>query len=384
MPSRTDAPFDQDIHALTDSDQVSALSRHRSDFLAPFMRIAETLAMRMAYWRSVLRRTVASMMAVQRRRPVAFLGLSLLGLLSVPALSPSLGFATSVAGVPLFDGVSTPAREVVSTSRYVHWMTPDVTADRAFADRLGCESAKRGESGPLVLAFGRQVEGGGTRGFDGRPARYGYEHLGAVASGFRDGLARCGGDALVVVATSNYRLDDPVEAAAFGAEWSALIRSIGDRDGVRVVGGTDLEPGWGSLAGARAWVQSFKSSGLTLYSNASADGCPLKGHGGPCANGWNTSALAELVWAEGGVAIPQIYRHDGAQADQWGVLARLWADSGQTVRFGGAMTQVRACDQVRNANCPQLSLDPSGAREKLQAAVGEVADVPVGTDIGWG
>jgi len=337
---------------------------------------------------AVCRRATGSLLAVlvgfQRRRPLAFLAATSALLLTVPLVSPSAGSPLTLGGVPLFTGWEGQSEGHPSKSRYVHWMTTDVAADAAFADRLGCESAKAGEVGPVLIAFGRQVAGGGTRGFDGPLVLRPYEQIRQVAAGFRDGLSRCGFRGVLVVATSNYRLDDPSEAAAFGQEWAALIGSVGDTDAVRVFGGTDLEPGWGGLEAARAWVTAYKSSGLVLYSNASADGCPLSGHGGPCANGWNTSALAELVWSNGGVALPQIYRLDGAQADQWGVLARLWASTGDVPRFAGAMTQVRACRQVKSSNCPQLSLPPLAAREQLQNAVGDLSVIPVGTDVGWG
>lgn len=352
-------------------------------FLRPLRIAVATYRVHAPVVRATARHYLRRFTTLQRRRPVTFLMVALLSLSAVPVISPSSGVGAFFGGVP-FLGSDATERAVTSTSRYVHWMTTDTSADVAYADRLGCEAATRGETGPILLAFGRQVDAGGTRGFDGPRVLRPYTQLAAVATGFRDGLARCGGGALLVVTTSNYRLDDVTEAARFGTEWAELVRSIGSRDGVTVAGGTDLEPGWGSLAGAKAWVQSFKASGLTLYSNASADGCPRSGHGGPCANSWNTSALAELVWGDGGVAIPQIYRHDGAQAEQWGVLARLWADAGGTPRFAGAMTQVRACDQVRNRNCPQLSLAPDGARAQLQQAVGALAEIPVGTDVGWG
>lgn len=334
-------------------------------------------------WGWLSARAVA-IVGFQRRRPLTFLVGTFLLLTTVPLMSPSAGSPLTLGGVPVFSGWDAQPEGRPSKSRYVHWMTSDFAADAAFADRLGCESAEAGETGPVLIAFGRQVSGGGTRGFDGPSVLRSYEQIRLVATGFRDGLSRCGFTGALVVATSNYRLDDPVEATIFGREWAALIASVGDQGNVRVFGGTDLEPGWGGLDAARAWVSAYKDSGLVLYSNASADGCPLSGHGGPCANSWNTSALAELVWGGGGVAIPQIYRLDGAQADQWGVLARLWASTGDVPRFAGAMTQVRACRQVKSANCPQLSLSPGAAREQLQRAVGELAEIPVGTDVGWG
>lgn len=281
-------------------------------------------------------------------------------------------------------GVDTaPSR--ATTSRYVNWMTNDLVRDLEVSYRLGCRGGERGESGVVVLAFGRQVTAGGTRGFWGPGVLRPYSQISEVVAAYRDGLVECGAGPLVLaVTTSNYELHGVEEAAGFGAAWLAMVSSIADRGSVRIEGGTDLEPGWGGLAAARAWVAAYKATGRVLYSNASADGCPLAGSGGGCANGWDTASLAELVWGGGGVAVPQIYRRDGAQAKQWRVLAEHWARTGGVPRFAGVMTQHRACKQVRNANCPQLSQPHDVAREQLGRLLGEGVELPVGTDVGWG
>jgi len=272
-----------------------------------------------------------------------------------------------------------------TVSRYVNWMTDDLTRDREVSYRLGCRGGERGESGVVVLAFGRQTTGGGTRGFWGPETLRPYSQIAEVVAAYRDGLVECGAGPLVLaVTTSNYELYDVAEAAAFGSAWLAMVSSIADRGSVRVEGGTDLEPGWGGLAAARAWVEAYKATGRVLYSNASADGCPLSGGGGGCANGWDTSSLAELVWGGGGVAVPQIYRRDGAQARQWRVLATHWSRLGGVPRFAGVMTQHRACKQVQNENCSQLSQPHDVARAQLAALLDGIVDLPAGTDVGWG
>ena len=316
---------------------------------------------------------VANLAVRLSRRPLA---------LFTVALVPALVFSTiddwSLAGAVKGEGRPT-------TSRYVHWLTDDVAADRAFSYRLGCRGGERDESGVVVLAFGRQVTAGGTRGFRGPEVLRSYAQIAEVVASYRDGLIECGaGPIVLAVTTSNYELHNVEEAAVFGAAWLAMVSSIADRGRVRIEGGTDLEPGWGGLAAARAWVQAYKATGRVLYSNASADGCPLAGSGGGCANGWDTASLAELVWGGGGVAVPQIYRRDGAQARQWKVLAEHWLRTGDTPLFAGVMTQHRACKQVQNANCPQLSQPHDVAKKQLGRLLGDGIDLPVGTDVGWG
>lgn len=315
--------------------------------------------------------------ALARRRA------SLLTWTIVPLLL--LGAAVVDADGGSVDTPETTGSSRVTTSRYVNWMTDDLVRDREVSYRLGCRGGERGESGVVVLAFGRQVTAGGTRGFWGPEVLRPYSQIAEVVAAYRDGLVECGAGPLVLaVTTSNYELHNVEEAAVFGAAWLAMVSSIADRGSVRIEGGTDLEPGWGGLAAARAWVSAFKTTGRVLYSNASADGCPLAGVGGGCANGWDTASLAELVWGGGGVAVPQIYRRDGAQARQWRVLAEYWSRMGGTPLFAGVMTQHRACKQVQNANCPQLSQPHDVAQEQLGRLLGDGDSLPVGTDVGWG
>jgi hypothetical protein len=285
--------------------------------------------------------------------------------------------------LPSFAGA---ASATTSTSRYISWMTGDTDADTGRAEALACTAARDEGRGVALIAFGRQVDGG-TRSFDGADALYPYPHLAAVAAGYARGLARCGnGPWVLAVATSNYRLDDPAVGARVGAAWQTMVASIESVRGVDVVGGIDLEPGWGGAVAAQAWVDGYRGAGdIPLLANASADGCPQRGDRGGCANGWNVDMLAGMIWhTDGDVALPQIYRRDGAQARQWGVIARAGVRLGLPVSFAGAMTQVRACALVRNANCPQLSLPPDAARDQLAEAVGDQHPVPGSTDVGWG
>lgn len=280
--------------------------------------------------------------------------------------------------------------EAASRSRYVNWMTGELNADVAIAEKRGCKTAEAGTGGTSVLAFGRQVRGIGTRSFTWQGNLYPYNHLEQVALAYMAGMERCttGPLGALAVTTSNYHLDDVDEAALHGRQWQEFVNRIREANHTKVVvsGGIDLEPGWGGADAARSWMVSWRAAGETaIVVNASADGCPASGAGGNCANGWNTDLLAELTWGRAGdLALPQIYRHDGVQAAQWGVLSRVATRSGLEPQFAGAMTQVRACSQGPNRNCAQLSLDPDGARTQLQAAVGNEFDVPHGTDIGWG
>jgi len=264
-------------------------------------------------------------------------------------------------------------------------MSGAVEVDAEKAEALACTQVERG--GVVLLSFGKQVEGG-TRSFKDATTLFTYDHIREVARAYAGGLSRCrGGEWTLAVATSNYKLSDPDLARERGSEWQKMLQAARDEApaGVEIVGGIDLEPGWGPVGAARAWLDAYHQGTVPLVVNASADGCPTRGLGGKCANGWEVEDLAALVWENPrSTALPQIYRTDLAMAHQWGVLARTWTKKGGVPRFSGIMTQQRACRQVKPELCHQLDL---GAQIALEA-LGKLLPVHVAptssTDIGWG
>lgn len=269
-------------------------------------------------------------------------------------------------------------------SRYVAWMTGDLETDTGAAQGAACRETAGG--GVVLISYGKQVAGG-TRSFEDADTLFTYAHLRDVALAYAGGLIECRGGAwTLAVATSNYKLEDPERATEYGLAWQRMLIELTDRapDGVKIVGGIDLEPGWGSVDAAHAWVSAYTAGPVPLVANASADGCPTRGVGGRCANGWTVDDLATMVWEDPtGTALPQIYRTDHAMAQQWGVLARTWIRRGGTPRFVGVMTQVRACHWVGIRRCTGLDLDPEAARTALQALLPEGIEVPAATDVGW-
>jgi len=288
------------------------------------------------------------------------------------------------------DAPAPAAESPVATSRYVNWLAlPDDESD-ATTFRLACSAARSDGSGVVVLAFGKQVDGGVT-GFGPPGTMRSYVKVQRTVTAYAQGLASCSDSPwTLAVATSNFELYDLDRAAALGALWQQTVTAVANSatrpDRVTVVGSLDLEPGWGGSAAAKAWVDAYRTEGpVPLVANASADGCPQQGLEGVCANGWTVGDLAEMVWGgPGSAAVPQVYREDGAQARQWMVLARTWAARGGTPVFAAVMSQRRACRQVRDRNCPSLSIPPRVALDQLRTALGELAPVPAATDIGWG
>lgn len=270
-------------------------------------------------------------------------------------------------------------------SQYLHWMSNDAAADARRAEASACRMAQRSSGGPVVLAVGRQIPGGVT-GFATKGTIRDGEHLQSVVEGYVKGLTDCGdGKWILAVTTSNHRLDDVEHATASGRAWAEIVGSIASSEAVRVVGGIDMEPAWGTRAATSRWVESYRAAdGPPLVFNASADGCAADGLTGSCANGWTVEAWASTIWSrQGDSALPQVYRTDGVMARQWATLARVASTTlGLEPVFTGVMTQRRACRQTQQHRC--LDLSPTEAHAQLQEALEGIAAVPTVTDIGWG
>ena len=300
-----------------------------------------------------------------------------LGLLGLVGMA---GRGIVFSGYNATEETATPTR-----SQYLHWMSHDVDDDTRRAETSACRMAQRSSGGPVVLAVGRQIPGGVT-GFATKGTLRNSQHLRSVVEGYVKGLTKCGnGTWTLAVTTSNHRLDDVDYAAASGRAWAEIIGSIASSGNVRVVGGIDMEPAWGTRAATSSWVESYRAAdGPPLVFNASADGCATDGFTGSCANGWTVEAWASLIWSRrGDSALPQIYRADGVMARQWATLARAASTTlALEPVFTGVMTQRRACRQTQQQTC--LDLSPVEAHAQLREALDGVASVANVTDIGWG
>ena len=271
-------------------------------------------------------------------------------------------------------------------SRYMSFL--DKSDYYAQSLRLGCDAGKVGAGGVVVLAYGKQV-GGGTRAFGAASEYYDYNHLMRATLAYSEGLRTCSRGNLswtIVVTTSNYKFTKHTPGDLWGKEWAYMINSLSNynSDTIKYYGGTDIEPSWGERSSTLSWLKGYREiSRSPLWSNASADGCPVNGYGS-CANGWNVKSLGDAVWADNGVAVPQIYRIDGVQGAQWGNIAKVYHESGKIPLFGAVMTQSRACFKSSNRNCPTLSNSPQDALRQVNRHISKLnVSVLEATDIGW-
>ncbi len=284
-----------------------------------------------------------------------------------------------------------------TVSRYT---TLDGTdSDRTAAHNAGCAEAENGTNGVRFLMVGTQendtkLRQPGTT-TDSTSQRAPTQSAAEAAAAWTAGFDECRtGDTTAELALAvNNKSDGGINAATAGTQWADIVNdaaTTADSDAVTITGGIDAEPSWSSPKWARSWVDAFTAAtDRTLYTGNSADGCPQNAKSTNCSNGWT---LADVYYVATGAAptieaIPQIYRTDGAQARQWAAVSSWGTQhSSGPVRFAGAMSQNKACDQ--RGDCSGTNNTPKAAWEQLRQELNAhdataISDLPTATDIRW-
>jgi hypothetical protein len=253
----------------------------------------------------------------------------------------------------------------------------------AEATALGCDNGDK--SGRMTLFFGAPTMVSGSYGAAvwSRPDMRGQD-IQRTIKDFIRGYVFCRANRSYVLhigmGTSNSAIDGRSASwvYAHGAAWARAVRDLASWANtyypgvVQVFGAWDPEPSWSSFAKADAWINGYDATPgrRALFVNASSDGCSwTRADNSACNNGWNQWALWHIAWQhDPSLPIPQIYRTDGVQAQQWRYID-LW---GTVVKrdgmyFYGAMAQSGACAQV--GGCSGTNNTPHQAHDQLLGAV---------------
>jgi hypothetical protein len=250
----------------------------------------------------------------------------------------------------------------ITSSIYERTAKPWVLAEQ------GCSAAKGGESGVVILDFGKPAfkrHGYGTILFSGR---FVLNHKITTAMvGYARGYVSClpkGSTESITLArgTSNYHPDVP-SAYTAGVRWARatnklgrILRGHGLSDHVESAAADDAEPAWDPrFRQTKQFFHGFRASvhGHTLYDYGSLDG------------GIGAVWSAKQAWyVAGGIrhtkALPEIY--NSAMAEQWAELARVaHGRYHRDVEFAGVMTQ-------GTASC-SCGFRPSAAHRELANAL---------------
>lgn len=177
----------------------------------------------------------------------------------------------------------------------------------------------------------------------------------------------------LVVGTSNY---GPQVTTGHGSAFAQMVNNVGNwfynngySSQATVAGGNDMEMDWNSPSVTRAWVDAYDSANTySLYNFGDAGGCRQSGTTatpGQCNNGWTQEDVWYISWgASPDWPLPQIYRTDGAMANQWQQISLYsFLAHGGRMTILGSLTQFYDCADP--AWCPGTNNRPEAGWKQL-------------------
>lgn len=159
-------------------------------------------------------------------------------------------------------------------------------------------------------------------------------------------------------------------AYAHGAAWAQMVNDVnswlktsGYASQVHAVGANDIELSWNSAAISKAWVNGYDAVNLyDFYDFGTLDGCANRSDPTrtTCGNGWTREdAWYKAYGTRPGFPIPEIYRTNGVNAEQWALLSLYSVMAkGYPIEFPGVFTQYQACAQSDPAQCSGVNNTP--------------------------
>jgi hypothetical protein len=289
---------------------------------------------------------------------------------------------------------------------------------------MGCNLANRIDNGNdprnslVVFAYGSPVQiNSNTWGTD-MPGLAGTAKTGQIRAGAEEyalGLWQCttpaARDHLAVRLALGTTNDYPsawgdTKIKNHGDAWATMVKNANDNIGqigtsITIWGASDMELDWSSPARTRVWANGYDDGpGSFRYLNfGDAAGCQYFGVGdaSSCGTsnfpGWDSSDVyyisfqVPVAWP-----LPQIYREDGRQAEQW-VMISKWANDNRKpiLNFIGPLSQHGACHSTsaRLQQCNSLNIDNTPTQawnqmvDKMDARPVTISDMTWSTDIDW-
>lgn len=309
----------------------------------------------------------------------------------LPALAAVLACLWSL--LPVLAGPARGAAPAATISRYMQ------TAGHQAHYDLGCNRSRAKIAGPIALIYGMPVVVNGAQGaslYNGADAT--VNQIRDAAKQFVQGYRDCAINApliILILSTTNFGGN---VTNAHGQAWANMVDAVatwtigqGYQQLVNVQGGSDIEPGFNTVAASRAWVDGYDVAGdRGMYALASADGCPQADDGvgnGLCNNGWRQGDLLYVSWlVQSALGIPQIYTNTASQAKQWRYIKLYGVVSlSRAMTLQGALTQRNACLEVGCA----ADIDNTAAQgwqqlqDQLNADVRTAQSLRWSTDISW-
>ena len=311
------------------------------------------------------------------------------------------------------------ANPATTHSRYIGG-TGSYTANELY--NLGCARASAGETGAIILAFGRpryiSGTGWGVQVLGGSGQFMSLSDVTIRASFFAAGFYACASGstyATIIVGTSNFGDELTYD---HGQQWAYTVTnvqsfitsppSIAAR--VQAHGGSDIELDWNpyddpSVDATVNWVQGYDSVNTrSMYNFGDAAGCPASRSGNvtgqtssssSCNSDWTQQRVRYVSWGNpAAYPFPAIYSEGSTYSDQaieWQRISNYSKRAyGSAMVIGGVLTQKGACDDIGGSSqCPGTYNTPTQGYDQLWNALnyldsGYVAQTPQWlTDIDW-
>lgn len=306
----------------------------------------------------------------------------------------------------------------VSISHYISWGSTELTTQNFFnmGKTMGL-SLSPGFNGVVILQFGEPwYEGSMYKVYD---YAYGFVLIPiadveilikAYLSGFHLN-SNANVYLIVVLGITNQgpyfsKFDDPI---GFGQAWGYMISNLINWINVppsyagklTVVGGVDNELSWNNAQKSINWKNGYLATSSQPYIYyGDCNSCPYYGEPdwSPEPWGWTLEQVYAMANTSNGFALPQIYRTDGQNADQWYYLSLyMYLQGSEPIGFWGSLTESSACaekggcatgtddaiDNPPNEGWRQLwnnvVIDPRTASNLS----GSPFEIPFSTDISW-
>jgi hypothetical protein len=289
------------------------------------------------------------------------------------------------------------------------------STDSAVLAAAGCTTAQTvrgaadGERFAVVLVFGGISAGAGDDWVLDlyREAAAPVTDVTAAVREYIGGYERCGSETarapltLVIGTTTSRGTISRGAGAGFAGVVDGIVRAVGERPGITILGGNDIELGYVRPATARAWADGYHGATERLLVNyGDLAGCPgdRVPRAGDCGTAEHPEWSVEDVWHIAGhpntVNFPTIYVTNGIQARQWRNLSRYGVQRhGRPLRFLGTLSQIAACEvrpcSRRARNTPAaawhqlrslLAADPALDAELAASDIAWMAAPPGTTD----
>jgi hypothetical protein len=304
----------------------------------------------------------------------------------------------------------------VTISHYISWGQSDLTYQKFYdmGKTLGL-SVPSGFWGYVVLNFGEPwMEGSTYKVLDYAYVSIPVTDVENYVKGYISGFYNNSPANAFLIATPSITNYGPYfsfssDSQGFGRAWGTMITNIvtwintppSYAGKVAVAGGLDNELSWNIASKSLSWKSGYTSTASRPYLYfGDCNSCPYYDEPDwtPAPFGWTLEQVYSMASTTNGRALPQIYRKDRQNSEQWYNLSLyMYLHGYEPIGFMGAFTQSSACSEIggcSSGNPDAIDNTPREGWEQLWSRIssdprtaqtlnGIPFKLPVSADISW-